>query len=521
MKKKLLLSVAVLFSSMLGFAQNSLSMDDVKIAPGQTAQVSVNLNNSTAYTAFQFDMTLPEGITVKEATLADRASGHTLKTGTVNGKYRVLAYSYNAETNEGNKPITGSEGAIVNLTLEAGESVAEGATIVIDAGNQSQDGGQVFVEADGTTNYSMGEVTAAVTTSTSEKIEIPAGGKLAMVSDNALDFTSLESEGVKAYIASGYEYDSRKVWLTRVNQVPGGTPIVVIGEANSTPSVPIIEKSLTYYGENLLKGSATAATNLDWDNNKYFVISKSNGQIGNLAVGTASIAAEKVCIQVPQDDKVASSVKGSDESITIEAGGRLAYVNSYDLDFSGVDGLTAYTVTGFGEKIMWLTEIQIASAGTPLLLKGTPKQKYDVPSTSSQKSYYANMLRGSATEALPVKAVDGDYITLVLSKTAGQYGALGSDVAAFPKGTSYLPVLASYNVKTAATRGAGNEMSEFNSEVICMSIGDGDIDDDATGISRIASEAGNDTWYNLKGQRIDTPTKKGLYIKNGKKVIVK
>ena len=31
----------------------------------------------------------------------------------------------------------------------------------------------------------------------------------------------------------------------------------------------------------------------------------------------------------------------------------------------------------------------------------------------------------------------------------------------------------------------------------------------------------NDVWYNLNGQRIDTPTKKGLYIKNGKKVLVK
>ena len=47
------------------------------------------------------------------------------------------------------------------------------------------------------------------------------------------------------------------------------------------------------------------------------------------------------------------------------------------------------------------------------------------------------------------------------------------------------------------------------------------IDGNATGISSIAVEAENDAWYNLSGQRISTPTKKGLYIKNGKKVIVK
>ncbi len=49
----------------------------------------------------------------------------------------------------------------------------------------------------------------------------------------------------------------------------------------------------------------------------------------------------------------------------------------------------------------------------------------------------------------------------------------------------------------------------------------GGEDDGTTAISRVDSEIDNDVWYNLKGQRIDTPTRKGLYIKNGKKVVVK
>ena len=503
--KKLFTTLLVSLCGTMVYAQ-SVSVSDVTMSKGSTQKMEVKIVNPSTYTAFQFDLKLPKGISVKDANMnGTYGTDRKLEKACVDessNTYRFLSYDMK------NATLTG-DGVVATITLEAGEE-AETATLT---------GSDLLVVTPDGMSTPTETASATITVSGELSISIPAGGKLAMVSDNALDFTSLESVGVKAYIASGYEYDSRRVWLTRVNQVPGGTPIVVIGEANSTPAVPIIGKSLTYYGENLLKGSATAATNLDWENYKYFVISKGNGQIGNLAEGTASIAAEKVCIQVPQDAKVASSVKGSDEPVTIAAGGRLAYVNTYDLDFSGVEGLTAYTVTGFGEKIMWLTEIQIASAGTPLLLKGTPNQKYEVPSASSQKSYYANMLRGSATEALPVKAVDGDYITLVLSKTAGQYGALSSDVAAFPKGTSYLPVLAAYNVKTAAARGVGNGLSEFTSEVISMSVVDGD--GDATGISRIASEAGNDTWYNLKGQRIDTPTKKGLYIKNGKKVIVR
>lgn len=37
---------------------------------------------------------------------------------------------------------------------------------------------------------------------------------------------------------------------------------------------------------------------------------------------------------------------------------------------------------------------------------------------------------------------------------------------------------------------------------------------------RIESE-GSETWFNLSGQRIDKPTKPGLYIRNGKKVVIK
>ena len=32
---------------------------------------------------------------------------------------------------------------------------------------------------------------------------------------------------------------------------------------------------------------------------------------------------------------------------------------------------------------------------------------------------------------------------------------------------------------------------------------------------------GSDKWYNLKGQQIETPTQKGIYIQNRKKIIIK
>ena len=43
-----------------------------------------------------------------------------------------------------------------------------------------------------------------------------------------------------------------------------------------------------------------------------------------------------------------------------------------------------------------------------------------------------------------------------------------------------------------------------------------------TGISTISPFSDSDTWYSLDGRRLSgKPTKKGLYIHNGKKVTIK
>ena len=45
-----------------------------------------------------------------------------------------------------------------------------------------------------------------------------------------------------------------------------------------------------------------------------------------------------------------------------------------------------------------------------------------------------------------------------------------------------------------------------------------DLTGDTTGINAALENAGEEVWYNLQGQRISKPTRKGIYILNGKKV---
>ena len=43
----------------------------------------------------------------------------------------------------------------------------------------------------------------------------------------------------------------------------------------------------------------------------------------------------------------------------------------------------------------------------------------------------------------------------------------------------------------------------------------------ATGISAIKSTGTKDNWYTLQGVRVKAPTQKGIYIRNGHKVVVR
>ena len=46
------------------------------------------------------------------------------------------------------------------------------------------------------------------------------------------------------------------------------------------------------------------------------------------------------------------------------------------------------------------------------------------------------------------------------------------------------------------------------------------VEGGGTGIRTIAADKAQGVWYNLKGQRVDAPTK-GLYIVNGRVVVIK
>ncbi len=108
---------------------NTLSLTDVQVLCGRQIILPVNMNNTENITAIQFDLTLPAGVSIAKngqgkfiVEKTGRCADHTLnvsKPGDAN-VYKVLLYITPVEN------IAGSEGAVLNVTLETSESMTEG-----------------------------------------------------------------------------------------------------------------------------------------------------------------------------------------------------------------------------------------------------------------------------------------------------------------------------------------------------------------------------------------------------------
>lgn len=193
------------------------------------------------------------------------------------------------------------------------------------------------------------------------------------------------------------------------------------------------------------------------------------------------------------------------ESIGISPIGWGTYVSEYNLDFSQAqDGLSAYAITGrSGSAITKEAVTGIVPAGTPLLVSGTANASYTVPVATSA---------GSAPAGNLLKAGDGSAVGYVAGKTRYVLSADGST-----------PVFKKLvDGGSSATVPAGKAYLEFN-EVISARELTFDFNSETTAISELTNtNLTNYTneYFNLAGQRVANPTK-GLYIVNGKKVVVK
>ena len=150
-----------------------------------------------------------------------------------------------------------------------------------------------------------------------EVIKVSAAKQVPYYTSKNVDFSSLDAQGVKAYTATGYNYKTGIIWLTRVKKVPAKTGILVMADKEGEYSVPTTSVQSVY--ENMFVGSETAQTiyttetvgDIEYIN---YYLSNGTSGIGFYKVTNedgVSMGANRSYLQIPKREKV-SGARGMD-----------------------------------------------------------------------------------------------------------------------------------------------------------------------------------------------------------------
>ena len=203
--------------------------------------------------------------------------------------------------------------------------------------------------------------------------------------------------------------------------------------------------------------------------------------------------------------------KTSTSSITVTSAGWRTLCSPYSLDFTGL-GVKAYIITGGANELVTKTQVYKVPAQTPLLLKG--EGTFNVPMidiSAATDATTGNKLVGVPNgKTLDLDSNDDGMadqsVYVLMNDATNGIGFYQTTTTSFTVGanTAYLPV--------GFDGGDGGTARSF------FSLWN---DDETTGIKSLdVNDNLNNKVFDLQGRRVAQPAK-GLYIVNGKKVVMK
>lgn len=202
------------------------------------------------------------------------------------------------------------------------------------------------------------------------------------------------------------------------------------------------------------------------------------------------------------------------DKITMNGLGIMSYASDNVLDFSNVGELTAHYASSFAATannagVLTMTQVETTPAGEGLMLKGTANETFYVPAlfNLTPEALTGNNLKG-LTKITEVETTEGDKTNFILSQQKGVI--------------AWYPLAAKYALKahSAYLQLLTNDVfTGDGTRAISMEFEDGVT----TGFIQIATDDVEDgDWYGIDGIKFNQkPTQRGVYINNGRKVIVK
>ncbi|MBP3213396.1 MAG: hypothetical protein J6M19_00935 [Bacteroidaceae bacterium] len=233
-----------------------------------------------------------------------------------------------------------------------------------------------------------------------------------------------------------------------------------------------------------------------------------NTMSGDIAALIRSLSGIKTTL----DEKTENAVEESANKVEI-AHNIATFCSMKDLDFTTVEEVRAYIVSTFtpstGDAI--LTRIYDVPAGTGVVLIGD-NGNYEIPAGTGS-TVVSNLLVG-VNRATVLNQVDGDYTNFILTNGESGEGFYpvedGSTLAA---GKAYLPLpTASLPASGIGNGAAIRFVFEDSGEATYIN---------GLGFGYAGSKMEKGVYYNLNGQRVGRPVTGGIYILDGKKILVK
>jgi hypothetical protein len=189
----------------------------------------------------------------------------------------------------------------------------------------------------------------------------------------------------------------------------------------------------------------------------------------------------------------------------------IGYSCEKGLDFTGVTDVKAYVATGFtDEGDVILSRVYIVPAQTGIYLASAEAGIEVTVPTTDRKVLYANLLKpyvGTGTLESS-ETIDGvTYKNYVVGTKDGKPSFAIWGGGTFGPHKAYMPIPESMVPATAAR--AGGFSVKF-------------VDEESTGIEETAGRgaSASDALYDLQGRKVSN-AKRGLYVRNGKKIIIK
>ncbi len=277
--------------------------------------------------------------------------------------------------------------------------------------------------------------------------------------------------------------------------------------------IPILVGKITLSGESTLEvigqtTTLTAAVTPLFAQNQTLAWSSSDTSIATVDQNGKVTATGQGIVRITATATDGSGTYGT-KDITVSGVSSFAFSKAsdndctfsslFDIDFTNVSGIKVYIASGYNytTEVLTLTRVYEVPAGTGLYMKGAAGE-YNLPYSPTQ-AVYANLLVGT-TVATTIYPTEDGYTNYVLNNGSfhpfSNPGTLGA-------GKAYL------HLPTMVT--ANSIRLYFDDDEGTTSIENG----------QLMMDNGADAWYSLDGTRLSSaPTMKGLYIHNGKKVLI-